>query len=140
MRNFGVKNFAALALSLLLLLGCSKNANPEKIADKFLEAYYTHANLDQSKLFASGLAQQKIGDQIALGGGQKGAGEESKRQVTFEKKDNIPGMEGDETATRKAMLFQINITGENTPEIHMLVRLIVEQVDGQWKVANFVES
>jgi len=141
MRNLSVKFFAVFLVGFLCLTGCTKTNDPEKTAASFLEAYYTHANLDKSKSLTSGLAQQKIDDQIALGGGQKGAGEESKRQVGFSKKENIEGMEKDQTATRKSMLYQIDITrAGSTDEIHLLVRLTLEQEGGQWKVVNFAES
>lgn len=140
MRNSRVKFFAMVFLSLLWLNACSKTSNPEKSAEAFLESYYAHANLEKAKGVTSGLALQKVSDEIALGGGQKGAAEESKRQVSFSKKENIPGMAADETDSRKLMLFQINISREGAPEIHLLVRLTVEKESGTWKVVNFAES
>ena len=124
-----------VAALLLALVACQPDASTSRgVAERFIDQYYVQINLKAAQPFCTGLALQKIDEQLRLTEGQAIDDSTRKPWVRYKLLETR-----DATADHAAYVFEGNVhvadAGSFKPKW-----LVSPRRDGDaWKVSNFSE-
>src|SRR5438128_1972874 len=116
----------------LLLVGCDRQASPERAADRFVDLYFVEIDQARARELASGLARQKLDDELQLV-------KEVRRTVTPDQAKPTIGYERTgltPMGERARATYDVHIR-QGGDESHRRVMLGLERIDGRWTVSNF---
>ena len=124
-----------LLLLILLILACSNRNTPQEVSEDFIYNYYQHADQAAALQLSHGLAAEKLEDEIAR---------VSEVRSLDQPIDVMPKIEyeliGKEAEPTYVLFnYRLTITTRGTITHTRNVIIHTEQIDGQWKVANFDE-
>ncbi len=130
-----------LLLPLLILLACSNRNNPQAVAEDFVYNYYKRANQESAMQLCSGLATEKIEKDIARLKDIRGPNEPVKEMpnVSYQQ---IGQETANEVEGTTFVSFNYQLTVKNRGGTITRTKKVVittENIDGLWKVVNFVE-
>jgi hypothetical protein len=129
MRRAGV-----LAL-LIVLVACSDpRSNARSAAEAFLDAHYVRIDLEGAKEHASGLARDKVDEEIELTRDQEITGDTRQPHVNYRLQ------RGDETPASAQFAYELTIRAAGSDPFTKLVMVTVRNQEGAWKVTNYSES
>ena len=127
---------AALVVALLAGMGCGPDPSSARgMAERFLDAHYVRIDLPASSELTSGVAHQKVDDEIALTRGV--AIDAATRQPTihYRLEEERDGGDG---ATR--FVYRLTIVPDDADRFHRRVLLTLRRADEGWTVSNYEES
>lgn len=130
MRRRGVIAGTAV-LALLLLFACGGKGGPEEVAGRFMERYYVRANLQEAEALVSGLAAQKIQEELRLIAGVVSDAQTRSREVSYTLK------EGKEEGDRAFFVYEVTITTKGVGSFKKRSILSLGRIDGVWRITNF---
>ncbi len=128
-------------LCLLLLIACSNRNTPQAVAEDFIYNYYKLANQEVSLLLTSGLATEKLEDEIVRLQEVRMPGDPTPEMPTIEYKQ-IGKETANEVENVTHVLFNYQLTIKNRVGTTTHTRNVVittENINGHWKVVNFDE-
>jgi len=130
------KFFLSLAVPLTMS-ACSKQPEPERVANKFMNAYYVQIDLKEAQQLSGGLAKEKISQQVALLDGTStgtapGAGANAP-SVTY-KLISQQSPSPDEAI----YIFEVDPHVQDIGHRKVFVKL--RQETGKWTVSQFTEE
>ena len=127
-----------VAALLFALLGCQDAA--EQVADRFVAAYFVEASQDQALRFATGLARQKLVDELRLVQDVRSRGytpDQARAEVRFSRRTFRPGPHQAQAG------YDITIESGGSA-IHSMARrsayLSLRLEPEGWRVSNFQVS
>ena len=124
-----------IALLALLLGACRADpATPRGTAELFLDAHYVHIDLPEALRFTTGVAHQKVEDEIRLTAGQ--SIDETTRKPSVHYRLLEERRDGD-AAVNYVYRGRIAVEDADTFEHRWLVT--VRFADGAWHVTNYQE-
>ena len=130
-----MKRLATVVVLLCALLACQPDSrSPRGVAEQFIDQYYVQINLAGAQLFCTGLAREKIEEQVRLTQGQPIDESTRKPWVRYKLLETR-----EETADHASYLFEgmVHVAGADGLTPKWLVSL---RRDGDaWKVSNFTE-
>jgi hypothetical protein len=130
-----MRSRATLALSLLLVVGCRAGADtPRGTAERFLDAHYVRIDLPSALEFTSGVARQKVENEIRLVQGQTIDETTRRPSVHYRLLEEHP----DGTAAVR-YLFHGSITVEDADRLERRWLVTVRFAEGGWRVTNYEE-
>ena len=122
-------------LPILLILACSNRNTPQTVSEDFIYNYYQHADQAAALQLSSGLAAEKLEDEIAR-----------VREVRSldQQIDGMPKIEyeligTEEDSTRVLFNYRLTIKNRGATIRTRSVIINTEQINGRWKVVNFDE-
>ena len=125
----------AFLVSALAAASCrSDPATPRGTAELFLDAHYVRIDLAATLPFTSGLARQKVEDEIRLVSGQQIDETTRKPSVHYKLLEEHP--DGDAAVN---YLYRGTITVEDADRFERRWLVTVRQADGGWRVTNYQE-
>src|ERR1700693_3679715 len=133
LRAFGVQIFAVFLLMMVLAAGCTPPNSARGVVDRFIEARYIIIDHDQMQALCTGLALDKIHEEMKLTEGQ--AIDQSTRKPVVHYTLQKTRGEGD----KMTFLFKARI---DVPEGGTFKKfwMITAKKDGEgWKVSNYSE-
>lgn len=117
------------------LLACSRpGSSPRGTAEAFLDAHYVRIDLAAAEELASGLARDKIANEIALTRDQQIDGETLQPRVNY-KLQRVA-----ETDTAAQYAYMLTIRPPGTDVLSKVVTVTVRNTSGQWSVTNYSEG
>jgi len=134
-RNKLTTRHGTVALLALLLGACRADpATPRGTAELFLDAHYVHIDLPEALRFTTGVAHQKVEDEIRLTAGQSIDETTRKPSVHYRLLEERP--DGD-AAVHYVYRGRIAVDDADTFEHRWLVT--VRFAEGAWRVTNYQE-
>lgn len=130
------------ALTLLILSGCGAGGDAQKIAEKFLDHYYTQANVEEAKALATPDMALKIEEQFALFAQLVQLEKGRNHGASFAMKETNQALlvsrpkQGDHGYFK----YEAKITTEGTDPVYKSIVLSVDRIDEGWRVTQFDES
>lgn len=124
-------NIALASLALLLLFACGGKGGPEEVAVEFMDRYYVRANLQEAEALVSGLAAQKIQEELKLIAGVVSDAQTRSREVAYALKEKREG--GD----RAFFVYEVTITAKGVGSFKKKSILSLGRIDGIWRITNF---
>jgi len=126
---------SVLTLLLLLIVACGPDASTSQgTAERFLDAHYVRIDLRDALPFTSGVAHQKVEDELALVEGQPIDAGTRKPTVHYRLLETHP--DGDD-AVRYLYLASINVEDAGSFERRWMVT--VRRESEGWRVTNYQE-
>ena len=126
---------SALALLALLVTGCHSDPSTARgTAELFLDAHYVHIDLTGALEYTSGVARQKVEDEIRLVGGQQIDAATRKPSVHYRLLEEHP--DGDHAVN---YLYRGTIAVEDADRFERRWLVTVRFADGSWRVTNYQE-
>ncbi|HKY63792.1 MAG TPA: hypothetical protein VJR29_10260 [bacterium] len=123
-----------MSLMIPFTLGaCSKSPEPEKAAKAFIDAYYVKIDLKAAKDLSSGLALEKIDNQIGLIAGQP-----PDQGADLPKVDAHLASAGEVNGDEATYIFEVKPQVQDVGARKVFVKLRHE--NGVWKVSQFTEE
>jgi hypothetical protein len=132
-----MRHGATLALVLLALLvaGCRAAANtPRGTAERFLDAHYVRIDLAAALEFTSGVARQKVENELKLVQGQVIDETTRKPSVHYRLLEEHP-----DGAEAVRYLYHGSIAVEDADRIERRWLVTVRLAEGSWRVTNYEE-
>jgi hypothetical protein len=130
-----MRSRAALVLSLLLVAGCrAGSGTPRGTAERFLDAHYVHIDLPAALEFTSGVARQKVENEIRLVQGQAIDETTRKPSVHYRLLEEHP-----DGAEAVRYIYRGSITVEDADRLERRWLVTVRFADGGWRVTNYEE-
>lgn len=127
-------SFVLLVSAWTGFTGCQRDlSTAEGVVEEFLDQHYVEIDLIKSKEYTTGLAREKIDDQIRLTQGQ--AIDESTRKPRV----YYTLLERRQSRTGVSFLYELTIRPDDAAEFRRRVRLNARQVGSNWRVSNFIE-
>jgi hypothetical protein len=124
-----------LLASALLAASCrSDPATPRGTAELFLDAHYVRIDLPAALPFTTGLARQKVEDEIRLVSGQPIDEATRKPSVHYRLLEEHP--DGDQAVN---YLYRGTIVVEDADRFDRRWLVTVRAADGGWRVTNYQE-
>jgi hypothetical protein len=124
-----------LVASALLLPGCrSDPSTPRGTAELFLDAHYVRIDLPAALPFTTGVARQKVEDEIRLVSGQ--TIDETTRKPTVHYKLLEEHPDGDRAVN---YLYHGSIAVEDADRFERRWLVTVRRADDGWRVTNYQE-
>src|SRR6185369_10622773 len=137
-RNLRTRRATIVSLALrvaLLAGGCHADpATPRGTAELFLDAHYVHIDLPEALRFTTGVAHQKVEDEIRLTAGQSIDETTRKPSVHYRLLEERPD---GEAAVNYVYRGRIAVEDADTFEHRWLVT--ARFADGSWRVTNYQE-
>jgi hypothetical protein len=132
------KNFAAapaaLIFSCILFSGCGRDlGSAQGVAEEFVDQHYVQIDLPKAKVYAVGLALEKIDDEIRLTAGQAIDASTRKPKVHYRL------LEKKEAEGRVSFLYQGTIQAEDAPEFTRRWLVVARKESDGWRISNFSE-
>jgi len=118
---------------LLGLASCTASNSPRGVADRFIDAYYVAIDLAKAAHECSGLALDKISQEIALTKGQPIDAATRKPSVHYK----LESQRSEDNAVTFVYLARFDVPDAGTLERHLMIT--TRNDDGTWKVSNFSE-
>lgn len=115
------------------LSACSKGPEPEKAARAFIDAYYVKIDLKAAKDLSTGLAAEKIANQMSL---IEGAAPDQGADIP--KVDTHLASTGEVNAEEATYIFEVKPQVQDVGARKVFVKL--RQENGAWKVSQFTEE
>ena len=123
-----------LYLSAALLAGCGRDLNTARgVVEEFVDQHYVHISLQQAKKYTTGLALQKLNEEIRLTEGQVIDASTRKPRVHYRL------LEKKEGEKRASFLYEGTIRVEDAPELKRVWLIMVRKEGDSWRVSNFTE-
>lgn len=126
----------ALLLALLLAAGgCRGDADSARgVAERFLDQRYVLMNLKGAHQYTTGLARDKVEEELRLIGDQVVDESTQRPKVSYELSEERP--EGDDRAT---LVYRADVRMAGGDSFPMRWLLNMKREDGAWRVSNFKE-
>ncbi|HJQ82638.1 MAG TPA: hypothetical protein VKA21_01075 [Candidatus Binatia bacterium] len=122
-------------LCAILLAGCRPDpATPRGTAELFLDAHYVRIDLPEALPFTTGLARQKVEEEIRLVAGQPIDAGTRKPRVHYRLLEERP--DGDAAVS---FLYRGRIAVEDADTFERRWLVTVRHADGAWRVTNYQE-
>jgi hypothetical protein len=123
----------AAALLALAFGGCADT--PERAGDRFMDRYFVEIDQARARPYTSGLATQKLDDELALVTEirRRYTADEAKPTVYYER---LAATRTDDPAHARAR-YELRIR-QGADETRRIVLLTLERAAGRWTVSNFV--
>jgi len=124
-----------LVLSALLVAGCRAAANtPRGTAERFLDAHYVRIDLPAALEFTSGVARQKVENELRLVQGQAIDETTRKPRVHYRLLEEHP-----DGAAAVRYLYRGSIAIEDADRLERRWLVTVRFAEGSWRVTNYEE-
>jgi len=120
---------------VIAALGCGAKNDPRAVADKFCYHYLIELNQDEALSLASGLAQQKLKEEIELLKGARLGADELKSAKPFI--DYEMRRRDDRTDSQVMFYYKIAIEPKTGGKIEEEVIISTVLEGGRWKVNNY---
>ena len=128
------KPIVAIA-ALATLIACSDpSSGARSTAEAFLDAHYVRIDLETAKEQTTGLARDKIEQEIALTKDQHITGETRQPRVNYRLH------RGDEAGAAAQFAYELTIRAAGLEPFTKIVMVTVRSQEGGWKVTNYSES
>ena len=121
----------ALIAFLVLPSACWRGQGAEAVAERFMEHYYVLADLQGAKRFTTGLASEKIQEQLKLIAGAVVDAQTRSREVSFAL------VEKQEQGEKVFLVYEVTIAPKGGISFKKRSLLSLGRVGGAWKVTNF---
>ena len=126
---------APLALTLILLVACSRDLNTAQgVAEEFVDQHYVHFDLQKAKLYTVSVALAKINEEIRLTAGQPIDATTQKPRV------NYSLIEKRESDKRSTFLYEGRIQSDDGTAFTRKWLITARLENNGWRVSNFTES
>jgi len=126
---------ALLSVALLTGIGCGPDPSSARgTAERFLDAHYVRIDLPASSQLASGVARQKVEDEIALTRGVEIDAATRQPRIHYRLEDQRDDGDG---AMR--FVYRLTIVPEGAERFHRQVLLTVRRTAAGWTVGNYEE-
>ena len=130
---------ASIALRLCLLSAfvgaCGRDlGTAQGVVEEFVDQHYVHIDLQRAKEYSTGLALQKINEEIRLTSGQVIDASTRKPKVHYRL------LEKKEAKGRASFLYEGTIRAEGAPEFTRRWLITARKEGDRWWVSNFTES
>lgn len=116
---------------LILSLACGRGEGALAVAERFMEHYYVLADLQGAKRFTTGLADEKIQEQVKLTAGSVADAEARSREVSFTL------LEKQEQEGKVFLVYEVTVVPRGGTPFKKRSFLSLGLVGGAWKVTNF---
>jgi len=138
-RTTSLRPVRSITSTLLALLVLAASCGPDRssargAAEAFLDAHYVAIDLERSQEMTSGLARQKVGEEIRLTEGVEIDDATRQPIIRYELLEERPS--GDEVAQ---FLYQASITPEGIDTFERRWLLTVRHESDGWRVTNYEE-
>lgn len=125
-----------MVFAILLLPGCDSGESAAAAAARdFLDAHYVRIDLAAAKGLSTGLATEKVGEEIRLVGGVVPDSEAMKPRIHYRREKVWKEAENDATYA-----YVLTVTPPGSAAFHKRVLVTVRRVEEGWKVSNYRES
>src|SRR5712691_2707948 len=125
----------AFALLALLFHACQSDPHSARgVAERFLDAHYVEINLQAAKPYCTGLALNRLEDEIRLTEGQPIDESTRKPLVHYRLVEEKPRGE-----KNTSFLYETTISVDGAGEFTKKVLLTLRQGEQGWRVANYSE-
>jgi transposase len=127
--------FCILCIALAIL-GCSASDSAQRVADRFVQAYYVEIDQAQALEFTAGLARERLQQELQrVASLRRGRSlEQARPQVSYTRVRTQA--DGQQTL----LVYDLTITPPQVKPILKKILIIMEQLGEQWKVINFTET
>jgi hypothetical protein len=134
MRHDTVVTLLSLACALLVTSCRSDPATPRGTAELFLDAHYVRIDLPGALEFTTGVARQKVEEEIRLTAGQAIDETTRKPRVHYKLLEERP--DGDHAVN---YVYRGTISVEDADRFERRWLVTVRHADGAWRVTNYQE-
>lgn len=126
---------AAVFLSLIVAAACGHDLNTAQgTVEQFVDEHYVHIDIPKAKQYASGLALEKLNEEIRLTAGQTIDASTQKPRV------NYKILEKKEGENRASFLYEGTIQSDDGTSFTRKWLIAARKEGTQWRVSNFSES
>ena len=127
-RNF----FASLAIPLAMT-ACHSEAPSQKTATQFMDRYYVNMSLKEAKCLSTGLASEKLENQLKLLDGQNVSAGTNVPKVVFHLVSSEKTGDGE-----MAYIYEVKPEAEDVGRRKVFVK--VREENGKWLVSQWTET
>ena len=125
----------ALFLWLLFVAACGHDlGTAQGTVEQFVDEHYVHIDIPKAKQYASGLALEKLNEEIRLTAGQAIDASTNKPRVNYKM---LEKREGD---NRASFLYEGTIQSDDGTSFTRKWLIAARKEGNQWRVSNFSES
>jgi hypothetical protein len=124
-----------LFLWLVLTAACGHDlGTAQGTVEQFVDEHYVHIDISKAKQYASGLALEKLNEEIRLTAGQTIDASTHKPRVNYK---ILEKREGD---NRASFLYEGTIQSDDGTSFTRKWLIAARKEGNQWRVSNFTES
>ncbi|MCS6924681.1 MAG: hypothetical protein NZ578_02145 [Candidatus Binatia bacterium] len=135
MKVFLPDRMTLVILLLAGLWGCHSDPQSARgVAERFLDAHYVHIDLHAAKALCSGLALQRVEDEIRLTAGTQIDDSTRPPQVYYRLREEQLREGG-----RASLLYEATFTVDGAGQFTKKILLTLRQGSEGWRVTNFKE-
>ena len=128
-----VAESAALAVAILLLVSCTKSNSARGVVDRFINVHYMAIDLKDAEPLCTGLALDKLHQEMKLTAGQKIDDSTRKPVIHYKLKAERDGND------RVEYVFRATIDVPDGGEFEKNWMITARKEGDTWKVSNFSE-
>jgi transposase len=121
---------------VLAILGCSASESAQRVADRFVQAYYVQIDQAQALDFTTGLARERLHQELQrVASLRRGTSlEQARPQVSY----TLARTQSE--GQQVLLVYDLTITPPQAKPILKKILIIMERLGEQWKVINFTET
>lgn len=127
--------FLGLVFWLVAASACSRDLNTAQgTVEQFVDEHYVHIDIPKAKQYASGLALEKLNEEIRLTAGQAIDASTHKPRVNYKM------LEKRERENRASFLYEGTIQSDDGTSFTRKWLISARKDGNRWRVSNFTES
>src|SRR5262245_35111766 len=120
----------------IAIMGCSRSNSAQRVAERFVQAYYVQIDQAQALEYTTGLAHERLRQELQQVAPLRRGGslEQARPKVSYTLARTQP--EGRQVL----LVYDLTIAPPQVKPILKKILIITEQLGEQWKVINFAET